>query len=140
MNGDQLRSAFERFFGEQWRIPAAAWLGVNVRTIERQVSGFQEVQGPIIAAVKTRAELEDIRLAWRRRQDRWRARGAKMPKFSRMVLENAAAGAHLLTGRPEGAKYVGIWEAATLYCINHGWLDDDRVITDLGRDALEKRP
>ncbi len=136
MTGAELRRALERIFGDHWRIPSAEWLGVDLRTLDRQCSGAVDVRGPIIAAVHERQKLEDIRAAWSRRQDRWRKKGAKLPKYQRAILTSAAAGEILIASRPPGAKYIGIWEAQIINCQDHGWLDEDRQITELGRNAL----
>ena len=131
MNGASLRSNLELIFGEHFWKPAQEWLGVDRRTLERQISGAVDVRGPIRAAVEARLEIEA-----RRRNDRERFLRLKMTWPQHEILTGAAAGEHLLARCPEGKPYIGTWEAAILSCQDRGWLDADRKITQAGRDAL----
>lgn len=138
MTGPELLRAFERLFGEHWRIPAAAWLGVNERTLERQVYGSVNPRGPVVAAVEARLQLEQFKDARRRAGNAWFRRNRKLSATHIQILTNARDGVILITGRPPGGAAAGTWEAATVHCVNMGWLDDDRRITAEGLAALER--
>ena len=139
MTGAELQSSLELIFGDKWRQPACDWLGINMRTLERQVFGDVEPRGPVIAAVRERLRLLEVRRAIYLRNRRWLDKNRPLGPRQQQILQNAVDGVHLITGRPTDHRMWGGWEAATRSLIDRGWLDEERKITEEGRQVLAER-
>lgn len=137
MTPAELRRHLELLFGESWQRPACEWLGVSVRTIQRQTSGEQDVDGPVAAAVRERLRWHAKLRGDLERTVKYRTKNKRLAPTFRKILESARVGIKLTTLRPPGKRHVGMWEACTMQAQEKGWLDEDRQITEAGRKALE---